>query len=132
VASTPAFASTPRLATAQVSTANTARDGTGTLATIITGVAAGTIIERLVIIADNDPADSIVTIFLHDGTNARFFDEFDLNNPAAASTTVPAFRTEKEYSNLRLPSASWTLRAAITVALTAGNINVWALGADLT
>ena len=132
MASTPNFASAARLAVASVSTANTARDGTGTIATVITGVAAGTRIERIVAKATGDPADSVLNIFLHDGTTAWLWDEIDIGNPAAASTTLEGWRMEKAYSNLILPSASWSLRAAIPVALTAGVINVFAHGADLT
>lgn len=132
MAATPAFASTPRAAAVNVSTANTNRDGTGTIVDILTGAAAGTRIERLVLQATGDPADSVVTIFLHNGTNYFLYDEFDIGNPAAASTTVPAFRVEKVYRDLILPSASWKIAAAITVALTAGVIVVHASGADLT
>lgn len=132
MASTPTFASTPRIAVAAVSTANTARDGTGTIATIITGATAGTRVERLVAKATGDPADSVLTIFLHDGSSYFLFDEMDLGNPAAASSTVEGARWERSYSNLILPSTSWSIRAAITVALTAGVINLFAFGADLT
>ena len=82
--------------------------------------------------ATGDPADSIVTIFLHNGTSYFLYDEVDLGNPAAASTTVSGNRVTRSYSDLVLPSASWKLAAAITVALTAGVINVFAFGADLT
>lgn len=128
----PVFASTPRIGAITVSTANTGRDGTGTVATIITGAAAGTRIERLVLKATGDPADSVVTLFLHDGTSFFLFDEVDLGNPAAASATVEGYRFEKAYYDLVLPNASWSLRAAITVALTAGVINAFAFGSDLT
>lgn len=131
MASTPAFLGTLRTAVADVSTANTARDGTGTLATVITGVAAGTRILRITAIATGDPADSIVNLFLHDGTTAHFWDAFDLGNPAAATTTVDAYRISQRYPNLYLPNASWSLRAGITVALTAGVVKVWAFGGDL-
>jgi hypothetical protein len=130
MASAPAFTATPRLAVASVTAANTARDGTGTIPTVITGVAAGTRIDRIRIVATADPADSIVNLFLHDGTTGWFFDSFDIGNPAAASTTVDPFMSEKSYANLILPSASWSLRASITVALTAGQINVYAFGGD--
>jgi hypothetical protein len=132
MALSPVHASAGVIGATTVSTANTARDGTGTIATIVTGVAAGTRINRVVLKATGDPADSVVTLFLHDGTNYFLFDEFDLGNPAAGSTTVPAYREERVYSDLVLPSASWSLRAAITVALTAGVINVFALGEALT
>jgi len=130
MASAPAFAATPKIGVASVSTANTARDGSGTIATVLTAGASGTKVEEVVVVATSDPADSTVTLFLHDGTNFWYFDEFDIGNPAAGSTTVAPYRTYRLYDNLVLPSG-WTLRAAITVALTAGVINVFALGGDL-
>lgn len=139
MATSPAYASTPRIGGALVVTANTNRDGTGTLATIITGAAAGTRIERLVLhamgtgAAPPDPADSIITVFLYDGSTYYLIDEFDLGNPAAATTTVAAYHEERSYRDLVLPSASWSIRCGITVALTAGTgVMVTAYGADLT
>lgn len=132
MATAPLFASTPRAAAVSVSTANTNRDGTGTIVDILTGVAAGTRIERLVVKATIDPADSIVTIFLYNGTSYFLFDEFDLGNPATGSTTVESYRMERAYRDLVLPSASWKIAAAITVALTSGTITVFAFGGDLT
>jgi len=129
-ATDPQFVTTPNVGVNDVSTANTARDGSGTIETIFTAGADGSRIEEIVIKATGDPADSIVTIFLHDGSNFYLFDEFDLGNPAAASTTVEGYRTSRTYTNLVLPTG-WTLRAAITVALTSGVINVFALGGDL-
>jgi len=136
VGASPVFSSAPRVLAASVSTANTARDGTGTIATL-TGVswtsapAAGTKVTSVTVVATGDPADSIVNLFIHDGTTAWFFDSFDLGNPAAASTTVDAFRVSKTYPDLVLPSG-YTLRASITVALTAGAANVFAMAGDLT
>lgn len=132
MAATPTFVSTPRLAVAAVSTANTGRDGSGTIATVITGVAAGTKISRVVVAATGDPADSIVTLFLHDGTTAWYWDSVDLGNPSAGSTNADSARFERTYEDLILPDASWSLRAAITVALTSGQANVFAFGGDLT
>jgi len=132
MAASPTYASTPRIGVANFSTANTARDGTGTIVDILTGVAAGTRVERIVMKATGDPADSVATIFLNNGTSYFLFDEVDLGNPAAASNTVESWRFEKAYSDLILPSASWKLAMAITVALTSGVIVGWAFGADLT
>lgn len=131
MATTPAFAVTPRIGTGSVSTANTNRDGTGTIVSIITGAASGTRINEVVIQATGDPADSIVTVYLNDGVSSTLFDEIDIGDPAAASTTVAGYRTRRIYDNLVLPSASWSLRAAITVSPSAGVVNVIALGADL-
>lgn len=132
MASTPVYATTPRIGFASVTAANTNRDGTGTIVDALTGVAAGTRIERVVLQATNDPADSIVTMFLYNGTTYLLFDEFDLGNPAAASATVPGYRIAKAYSDVVLPSSSWKVSFAITAALTAGAINCFVFGADLT
>lgn len=131
-AATPSFAVIPRAAVAAVSAANTARDGTGTIVDIMVGVTAGTKINEVVVQTTGDPADSAVTLFLHNGTAFFLFDEVDMGNPAAAAATVSGFRYSKSYNNLVLPSSSWKLGAAITVALTAGVLNVFAFGADLT
>ena len=130
MASTPNFTGTPRIGVASVSTANTNRDGTGTIVDIITGVAAGTKINEVVIKSTGNPADSIVTLFVYDGTTSWLFDEVDLGDPAAASATVTGYRINVFYDNLILPSSSHKLQAAITVAPTAGVVNVFALGGD--
>lgn len=132
MAAAPVYATTSRIGFASVTAANTARDGTGTIVDALTGVAAGTRIERVILQTTGDPADSIVTMFLFNGSTYLLWDEYDLGNPAAASTTVPGFRTAKKYEDLVLPSASWKVAFAITVALTAGAINCFVLGADLT
>lgn len=129
MASSPSFAATPGTEAASVSTANTGRDGTGTIATILTAGASGTRIEEIVIKADGDPADSTVVFYLHDGSAYHVFDEWDIGNPAAGSTTVASYREARTYDNLVLPTG-WSLRASITVALTSGVIQVIPLAGD--
>ena len=131
ITTTPSFAVTPSTKVAAVSTANTNRDGTGTIVDIVTTGAAGTILNRIDIQCTGDPADSIITIFLHNGTSYFLFDEIDIGNPAAASTTVAGFRTSRSYQDIVLPTG-WKIAAAITVALTAGVINVFAFTEDMT
>lgn len=130
MAADPSFASTPRLAVNDVSTANTARDGTGTIETILTAGSNGTLVTSLTVIATDNLADGILTVFLHDGTTAWLFDEIDHDDGADASNTVSGYRTTRTYTNLVLPSG-WSLRAACTVAPTGGVYNVWCHGADL-
>lgn len=125
----PIFGLTPVIWKNTVSTANTARDGTGTIATIGSAGTNGTRIDEVMVKATGDPAASVVTVFLHDGSTYFLFDEFNLGDPAAASTTVAGYRETRGYRNLVLPTG-WSLRAAITVALTSGVINVFAFGAD--
>lgn len=129
MATSPAFASTPKLAVGSVSTANTNRDGTGTIETIFSAGTSGSIVTRITIQATGDPADGIVTIFLHDGTTAQLFDEFDSGDPAAASNTVVGWRSDRTY-DLVLPNG-WSVRAACTVAPTSGVFKVFVHGADL-
>lgn len=129
MASSPAFIATAKIGAGSVSTANTNRDGTGTIATIFTAGASGSKINEIVLKATGDPADSIVNIFIYDGSSYWLFDEFDLGDPAAASTTVTGYRASRTYENLVIPSG-YSIRASITVALTSGVVNVIALGGD--
>ena len=127
MAANPAFAATPRIGVGQVTAANANRDGTGTIATILTGVAAGTRINEIVVQATVTTTAGMVRIYLHDGTNTRLFDEFPI--PAiTASGSAAAYRVSKTYDNLVLPSASWSIRAS-TVQAEVSNVIV--LGADL-
>lgn len=130
MATDPSFASTPRLAVGSVSTANTNRDGTGTIVNILTAGSSGTLITQITAQSTNDPADGTLTVFLHDGSNFWLFDEIDYDNPAAASATVSAYRVTRTYTNLVIPSG-WSVRVATTVAPTAGVFNVFVHGADL-
>jgi hypothetical protein len=127
MAANPAFAATPRIGMGQVTAANTNRDGTGTIATILTGVAAGTRINEIVIEATATTTAGMVRLYLHDGTNARLFDEFVVVAITPAAATA-AFRATKTYDNLVLASASWSIRASTHNTET---FNVIVLGADL-
>lgn len=134
MASTPAYWSARRMGVAVLSAATTDKTGATTtnIVDIFSGVAAGTECSEITVKADGDPADSIVLIFLHNGTSYRLYDEFDIGNPAAGSTTVGAYQESRFYTGLFLPSTSWKVAAAITVVPTAGNVQVWASGGDLT
>lgn len=132
MAANPSFASTPRIGVGAVSTANTNRDGTGTIVDVITGAAAGTKVFEVVTQATNDPADCTIMLFLNDGTTNWLFDEIDIGNPTAASATQIGDRQSRSYANLVLPSNTWKLRAAITAAPTAGVVNVFAFAGDMT
>lgn len=127
MATQPAFATVPRIGSAQVSAANTNRDGTGTIVTVITGVAAGTRIAEVVVEATVATTAGMVRLYLFDGTNTRLFDEIAIA-AATPSASVRTTRVSTVYTNLILPSASWQLRASTH---NAEAINVIALGADL-
>lgn len=127
MATEPAFAVTPRIAAANVATANSNRDGTGTVATVITGASTGTRIAEVVVQARVTTTAGMVRLFLYDGSTYRFFDEIAIS-AATVSASVKAIRVSTLYSNLILPSASWSLVASTH---NAESIDVIALGADL-
>jgi hypothetical protein len=129
MASAPNFATIPVLANGNLSVANTNRDGTGTLVTVYTAPAGGAEVYRMRLKATGDPADSIITVFLHDGTVYHIFDDFDIGNPAAPSAVNPAVDLERRYEDLRLPEG-WSVRAGITVAPTSGWIEFFLFGAE--
>ena len=123
----PAFAVTPRIGAVNIATANTNRDGTGTVATLITGAATGTRIAEIVVQARVTTTAGMVRIFLYDGTTYRFWDEVAIA-AATVSATVKGTRLATLYSNLVLPNASWSL---VVSTHNAESIDVIALGADL-
>jgi hypothetical protein len=130
MASTPAFAATPKAALAQVSAANTNRDGTGTIVTVLTAGANGTRIERVKVKAVGATTAGMIRLYLNDGTNTRLLEEA-LVAAVTPSGIVETFEAEFDFSRpdqmLVLPNG-WTLRASTHVAET---FNVIAIGADL-
>jgi hypothetical protein len=127
MAADPVFAVTPRIAAVNVATANTNRDGSGTVATLITGAATGTRIAEIVVQARVTTTAGMVRIFLHDGTTFFFFDEVSIA-AATVSASVKGTRQSVIYNNLVLPSASWSVRVSTH---NAESIDVTAFGADL-
>lgn len=123
----PQFAVTPRIGTVNIATANTNRDGTGTVATLITGASTGTRIAEIVIKARVTTTAGQVRVFLHDGTNFFFFDEIAVA-AATPSNSVQSTRVSTSYANLVLPNASWSVRVSTH---NAESIDVTAFGADL-
>lgn len=123
----PQYASTPRIASVNVATANANRDGTGTVATLITGASTGTRVREIVVQARVSTTAGMVRIFLHDGTTFYFFDEVSIA-AATVSASVKGSRISVLYDNLVLPSASWSVRVS---AHNADSMDVTALGADL-
>src|SRR5262245_48883865 len=95
MSSSPAFGVTLRQGRAVITTSATTTDKTGATTTnivdILTGAANGTQIYEIRMVADGDPADGVLLIFLHNGTDYRLFEEFDYGNPAASSTTVAGY-----------------------------------------
>ena len=130
MAQAPAFISTPRLTSASVATANTAIDGTGTITSLMSGVAAGTRVLEVNTQCSATSAAALVNLFvsLDSGTTWKLFDQIAVT-AATVSTTVKANRNTATYTNLILPSAS--ARLGITTTISQAT-QVYALGGDLT
>ena len=110
------YASTPRAAVGQVTTANTNRDGTGTIATIFMAGSSGSRVDDIVITAVGTTTAGMVRLFVHDGTNARLWQEVQVT-AATPSGTVQAFTASLFNQALILPNG-WSLRASTNNAET--------------
>lgn len=116
MATTAQYASTVRTAQAQVSTANTNRNGTGTIATVFTAGSSGSRIDDIYITATGTTTAGVVRLFLNDGTNTWLFQEI-LVSAITPSTTVQVWQSVQ--LNLALILASgWSLRASTNNAET--------------
>lgn len=131
MSATPQYAATPRCGIGQVSTANTNRDGTGTIGTIFTAGASGSRIDAIDLKAVGTTTAGMIRLFIHDGANARLLTEV----PVIAITpsgTLPSWETQLNTNTMTqvlplvLPTG-YSLRAATNNAET---FNVIALGGD--
>ncbi len=111
MATAPSFAATPRIGAVAISTANTGRDGSGTVGTVITGGSSGTRIDEVVVQATGTTTAGMVRLFLYDGSTYSLYDEFPIT-AITPSGTVQAFRAFRRMLFLVLPSNSWSLRAS--------------------
>ncbi|MFD0669727.1 hypothetical protein ACT80S_18555 [Ramlibacter sp. MAHUQ-53] len=131
MASTPAYAATPKCGIGQISTANTARDGTGTIGTVFTAGANGSRIDAIDLKATGTTTAGMVRLFIHNGTTAYLLTEV----PVVAitpSATLPAWEALLNANSMSqvlpiiLPTG-YSLRAATNNAET---FNVTAFGGD--
>jgi hypothetical protein len=110
------YAATPRGAIGQVSTANTNRDGTGTIATIFSAGSSGSRVDDIWIVATGTVTAGVVRLFINDGTNTRLWQEV-MVTATTPSTTVQTFNTALFNQALILPNG-WSLRASTNNAET--------------
>lgn len=116
MATTAQYASTVRTAQAQVSVANTNRNGTGTIVTVFTAGSSGSRIDDIYITATGTTTAGVVRLFLNDGTNTYLFEEI-LVTAITPSTTVAVFQATLLNQAIVLASG-WSLRASTNNAET--------------
>lgn len=127
----PIFTLTPFVASAQVSAANTNRDGTGTVVTVTAGTTNGRRIDRINIKATVTTTAGMVRLYVDDGTNVRLWKEIPVS-ALTVSASAAGFETTISPSDpyaplLVLPSSTYILKASTH---NAEAMNVLATGGD--
>jgi len=130
MATTPAFLSTARLTSVSLSSANTAIDGTGTITTLIAGVAAGTRVLEVAAQCSATSAAALVNLFISTDTGStwKLFDQIAIT-AATVSNTVKGNRNTATYQNLILPGTAFVIGCTTSIAQAT---QVFALAGDLT
>lgn len=120
----PVYVDTPQTWQGQVATANSARDGSGTVATIFTAGTNGARIDVIRIQATVTTTDGMVRLFLHDGSAYKLLKEIVV--PATTgSATVVEYATEWTPTTPISILTGWSLRATTA---NSEAINIFAFG----
>jgi hypothetical protein len=90
MAALPAYTATPRTERATLSTANTNRNGTGTIVNLFTAGSNGSRIERITICATGTTTAGMIRFYLFDGTNTDLWREIPVT-AITPSGSVPAY-----------------------------------------
>lgn len=126
MSTTPIFTATPRCANAAISTANTNRDGTGTIGTVFTAGANGSRIDFIRIVASATTTAGVVRLWIYNGS-AYFLWKERLVSAITPSATVAVFNDSVlDDLPLIIPSG-YSLRASTH---NAENFNIHAMGGD--
>ena len=126
MASSPVFVGTPKSWYGKLSTANTARDGTGTLVSIVSGGTNGSRVDKIKVIGAGTVTAGVIRYFLTNGTTFVLHKEV-LVPATTPSTTVAAWEDERTFADGMLIPTGWSLQAATN---NAENFNVIASGGD--
>lgn len=111
MSSTAQFASTPNNGThGQLSVANTARDGTGTIVDILSAGASGTRVDDIALVAAGVTTAGVVRLFIHNGTSWRLWREV-LVTAITPSATVQVWSSYLQNLGLVLKTG-WKLGAS--------------------
>lgn len=117
------YSAVPNIGFGTVATANTAKDGTGTVVTVFTAGANGSRVEKIRFRAKGTNVATVARIFLNNGganstaTNNTLYDEITL--PATTLSEVAQLLNQEIILNLPLP-ATWTVMITIGTTVSAG------------
>jgi len=130
MATNPGYAATPRRSSIAISTANTNRDGTGTVATVFTAGANGSRIDQIVIMPVGTTTAGMVRLYLYDGSTYVLYREVPIlaNTPSGTVAGAQITLASGNYPDLPiiLPNGH-SLRASTNNAET---FHVTAMGGD--
>lgn len=107
----PRFVETAVIGAVSIATANTARDGTGTIGTVLTAGAQGTLVELVRVVAVGTTTAGVVRLFLHDGSTYYLYEEI-LVTAITPSTTIAVFEAEFVPTKPLVLPTGWSLRAS--------------------
>jgi hypothetical protein len=126
------YASTPKVGSANLTTADTSLTAPTTVSTIVTAGSSGTRIDYIEIQGVATTVAGLVNLFIHDGTNYILWQQVPVI-AVTSSTTAPAFvanlssNSNANVMPLTIPTG-YSLRATTSVAQT--GVRVTAYGGD--
>jgi len=132
MAATAQYSATPKVGSANLTTADTSLTAPTTVSTIVTAGSSGTRIDYIEIQGVATTVAGLVNLFIFDGTNYILWQQVPVQ-AVTSSTTAPAFVANLSSNNnsnimpLTLPTG-YSLRAAASVAQT--GVRVTAYGGD--
>lgn len=125
------FASIPKTSAVTITTANTNRDGTGSIGTVFTAGTNGSRIDKIIICARSTTTAGCIRFFIYDGGTYFLFKEMPVVAVTPAAT-VPSFAaTLSQEIEVVLPlilPTGYSLRASTEKA---EPFNIIAIGGDL-
>lgn len=124
--SVPRFVTDAIVGIGQVTTANTARDGTGAVVSVVAGSAQGTLIELIRVVATGTTTAGVVRLFIHNGSAYRLYEEI-LVTAITPSTTTAVYEAELVPTKPLVLPTGYTLYASTHNTET---FNVIATGGD--
>lgn len=132
MATTAQYAATPKIGSANLTTADTSLTAPTTVSTILTAGASGTRIDYIEIQGVATTVAGLINLFIYDGTNYILWNQVPVI-AVTSSTTAPAFQatlSSNVNSNLMplIIPTGYSLRATTSVAQT--GVRVIAQGGD--
>lgn len=124
--SVPRFVLEGVIGAVEISTANTARDGSGALGTLLGGGQQGTLIDMLRVVAKGTTTAGMIRFFLFDGSTFYLYDELAVT-AIIPSGTVAAFEGEI------IPTKPLVIPAGFTILVSTNNnefFEVFAFGGN--